>query len=77
MKPISWTTKTYQYNDRFYVDIVDDGVTYEAYLYTLDEGYKVLMFGVTVKDVTFEEFEKMVEQNTQMYVDAHIEGTPE
>lgn len=45
-KVVTRTTETYSYDKSFYVDITETIKTYEAYIYHVDYGVKMLMFAV-------------------------------
>lgn len=46
-KEIKQTTRTFQHDGNYYIDIVEGPEMYEAWLYHKDYGVKMLMFGQT------------------------------
>ena len=62
-------------NSDFWIDVVDDGTVFRAYLMRKGYGVSSLMFGALKKDVTFTEFIDLVQCNlaNENYVDTYIE----
>lgn len=62
-------TWTYDMGDGFRVDIVGDYVngTYEAWVYHIDQGNKIYMFGVGRMSTSYEEVMRMAEINHYDY----------
>jgi len=60
-------------NSDFWIDVVDDGTVFSAYL--MRKGYCVssLMFGAEKKNITFSSFLYLVQCNLDEYVDLYIE----
>ncbi len=57
----------------FMVDVVENAVTYEAYLYHSAYGVKTLMFDLNKADVTKEKFLAIVNANLASYVDLYTQ----
>lgn len=51
----------------YFIDIVDDGKTYEAWISESDEANQMFMFGVSQKNESFDRFCKVVESNLPKY----------
>lgn len=74
MKKVLNTTTTYQYNDDYFIDVVQYQVGskfyYEAWLYNKNYGVKMLMFGLespTIESYLWE-FLDQVEENVLDYI---------
>lgn len=61
MKLTGIKTKTYKYNDEYYVDIVDDGKYYNAWIYKEDYGKKSFIVGGLKEFETEDEFVSSIE----------------
>ena len=63
-------------SDMFMIDVVDDGITFSAYLYDSTHGTKMFIFGIEKKDVKIEDdFAEIVENNLigEMYLAIYCE----
>lgn len=65
-------TTTYRVTDTIFVDIVDNGPEYEAYIYDTNQGTKTLMFGAPVEQQSYDEFYKYVYFNLSDYVELYF-----
>ena len=74
MKKPSIPITRFEYND-FWIDIIDMGTYFEAWLSHKQYGISSMMFGALKKDVTFTEFVDLVQCNleNENYVDTYIE----
>lgn len=61
MKLTEIKTKTYKYNDEYYVDVIDDGKYYSAWIYKEDYGEKSFIIGVPKESETEDEFVSSIE----------------
>lgn len=60
-------------NSDFWIDVVDDGTVFRAYLMRKGYGVSSLMFGAEKKNITFSSFLYLVQCNLDEYVDLYIE----
>lgn len=65
-------TTTYNVGDGFYIDIVTDDTTREAWIYHITYGIKSLMFGVAKKDASHMSFKHMVQAAIEDYKTTYI-----
>lgn len=68
MKKTNYYTETFAVDDSYRIDIVNNGETYEAWIYNKRYGVKTLMFGLLIDDITHEMFIKVVKANTKIYI---------
>ena len=71
LKETKYTTKTYEYNDDFMVDITKTDTTYEVYLYDKNYGVKQLVFGCDKDSTSYENLIRVV--ITELEYGKHIE----
>ncbi len=62
---------TYKYNDQYYVDVVFDWKTYEAWIYNKDYGVKDLMFGTPAEQTSLIEFLDTVNAVVPDYIESY------
>lgn len=62
------TAKITRFKDgEYFIDIVDDGKVYEAWISESDEGNQMFMFGVSKQHESFDGFCEVVEKNLPKY----------
>ena len=67
------TTRTYDYDGTYMVEIVTTEEYYEAWLYNVDYGYKMLMFGCSRAKQSYKKFINDVEYQVRDYIGYYIE----
>lgn len=73
MKMTTIKTDTYHIKDSFFVDIVSDDTTYQAWIYNEQYCIKQMMFGVSLFDNTYEEFLDLVITNIAEYITSYVD----
>lgn len=73
MKIIYAITTTYEMNNGFMIDIIENDETYHAWIYKKNMGVKDLMFGVRKEQQTKNEFINIVLNNLPEYEEAYLE----
>ncbi len=71
MKKTNIITETYECKKGFYVDVVYDGITYEAWIYHKAYGQKMLMFGITAqngKSIIMEMIKSTIDNSINSYI---------
>ena len=68
-----YKTQTYQYNDIYFVDVVTTAETVEAWLYSKDNGVKMLMFGLPIYQQTYGDAVAIITANVKDYIIGYIE----
>ena len=67
--------KTYQISDdeRWFIETVEADEIYDAYIYDINCGIKMYMFGINKKDMAYNDFLEIVESNIEDYYETYNE----
>lgn len=68
MKKTEIKTTTYSYTKEYLVDVVETDEDYEAYIYTAENVFKLLMFGCPKEQQTKSEFLDVVDANMDEFI---------
>lgn len=61
-------TKITRFKDKgYFIDIIDNGKTYEAWISKPDNGVSIFMFGCPIAQQSFEAFCEMAQSNRKFY----------